>query len=154
MSEQDAAPTSILPRVSENSELEISFKLTLQDGTLVDQTEEGELLHFRIGDGQLLHNLESLLVGLEKGTKGKFVLPPEEAFGVRDSANFQTLSKQEFPDDMLLEPGFVIGFDTPTGDQIPGTIESVTEDSVVVDFNHPLSGQMVVFEAKIERIFS
>ncbi len=55
---------------------------------------------------------------------------------------------------MVLEEGYVIGFDTPSGDEIPGTIYEVNGDDVVVDFNHPLTGQVVVFEAKIENILS
>lgn len=140
--------------VGENSELEITFKLTLLDGTLVDETEEGETFRFQIGDGQILSKLDELLIGLEQGTTGTFTLMPEQAFGVSDSANYQRVSKSEFPEDMQFKEGNVIGFNTPTGDEIPGTVHQIDEETVTIDFNHPLADQVVVFEAKIEKIIS
>jgi FKBP-type peptidyl-prolyl cis-trans isomerase SlpA len=42
-----------------------------------------------------------------------------------------------------------MGFDTPAGDELSGTILSVDGDTVAVDFNHPLAGRVVVFEVEI-----
>lgn len=138
--------------VQEHSHIEIRFKLTLVDGTLVDQTEEDELFALQVGDGQLLNRLDELLIGLEVGTTAKFTLMPEQAFGLPDPSNFQTLPKSEFPDTMVLKEGIVIGFNTPTGSEIPATVYEVKDDVVVMDFNHPLAGQVIIFEAKIEGI--
>jgi len=140
--------------VEEDSQLEISFKLSLLDGTLVEQTEEDEVFAFQIGDGQFLNNLDELLIGLEVGTTGKFTLMPEQAFGLPDPVNFQTVPKSDFPEGMPLEEGYVIGFNTPTGEEVPATIYDVKEEGVVIDFNHPLAGQVIVFEATIEAILS
>lgn len=147
-------PSSSLPVVSEASEVAITFKLELPDGTLVEQTEENEPFRFKIGDGTFITNLESLLVGLELGTEAKLTLAPERAFGLPDANNFQTMDKADFPVDMPLQTGHVIGFNTPTGDEIPGTIHEVEGDKVVVNFNHPLAGATIIFSAKIEEIFS
>lgn len=140
--------------VQEQSDIEIRFKLSLLDGTLVDQTEEDEVFAFQVGDGQLLNRLDELLIGLEVGTTAKFTLSPEQAFGLPDPSNFQTLPKSEFPETMVLKEGLVIGFDTPSGNEIPATIYEIKEDVVVMDFNHPLAGQVLVFEATIEAIHS
>jgi len=138
--------------VQENSEIEITFKLSLMDDTIVEQTEENEVFKFTVGDGQFLNKLDELLIGLEIGTKGKFYLEPEQAFGARSAENFQTMNRTDFPAEMELQEGYVIGFDSPTGQEIPATIHELNEDSVVVDFNHPLAGEKLVFEAKIEAI--
>lgn len=141
-------------RVQEQSDIEIRFKLSLLDGTLVDQTEEDEVFAFQVGDGQLLNRLDELLIGLEVGTTAKFTLSPEQAFGLPDPSNFQTLPKTEFPETMVLKEGLVIGFDTPSGNEIPATIYEIKDDVVVMDFNHPLAGQVLIFEATIEAIHS
>ncbi len=141
-----------LPIVEENSEVAISFKLHLADGTSVEETQ-GEPLRFTLGDGTFVKNLEEMLIGLEKGTTAKMTLSPERAFGMPDSANFQNMARSDFPAEMPLEEGHVIGFNTPTGEEIPGTIHEVNDESVVVDFNHPLAGATVVFEVTIEDIF-
>lgn len=146
--------SSPLPCVSENSELQIKFTLSLPDGTIVEQTEEGEDFTFTIGDGSFIKNLEEMLIGLEEGTTAKLTLSPERAFGEPDSANYQTMSRTDFPADMKLEEGFVIGFNTPTGEEVPGTIYEIKDDEIVVDFNHPLAGATVLFEATIVKVLS
>lgn len=153
MSETANSPKNTLPIVEKDSEIAISFKLSLADGTLVEETPTGESLRFTIGDGTFVSNLEDMLVGLELGTTAKMSLSPERAFGMPDPENFQAMSKNDFPEGMPLQEGHVIGFNTPTGEEIPGTIHEVKEDEVVIDFNHPLAGANVVFEAKIEEIF-
>lgn len=140
--------------VQDHSLIAIRFKLSLLDGTLVEQTESDELFEFEVGDGQFLNKLDELLIGLEEGTTGKFTLMPEQAFGLPDPNNLQTMPRAEFPQELTLQEGFVIGFNSPTGEEIPATVHSIDEQEVVMDFNHPLSGQVIVFEAKIEDIKS
>lgn len=143
-----------LPVVRENSDIAISFKLELADGTLVEESEPDQSFRFTIGDGTFVSNLEQLLVGLELGTQAKLSLSPERAFGMPDPDNVQTMNRSDFPADMTLEVGHVIGFNTPTGEEIPGTIHEVQGDKVLIDFNHPLAGATVIFTATIEAIYN
>jgi FKBP-type peptidyl-prolyl cis-trans isomerase SlpA len=140
--------------VAEDSEIAISYTLRLADDTLVDQTEPGEVFRFKLGQGEMLAGLEALLIGLEVGTKGTFYVPPEEGFGAADPANVHELPKSEFAESFEYKVGDVIGFDTPTGEQIPGQVVEIGQQTVTVDFNHPLAGQTFIFEAKIEAIYS
>lgn len=142
----------MLKQVQSDSQLEIQFKLELADKTLVESTRPGENFCFRMGDGTFLPALEELLMGLEEGTQGIFHLQPEQAFGLSDEQNIQTLSRSEFPDNMPLQEGHVIGFNTPTGDEIPGTIVSVSDETVEVDFNHPLAGLPLIFDVTVVKI--
>ncbi len=135
--------------VEEDSNVEIKFNLSLLDGTLVEKTAEGEVFSLQIGDGQFLNKLDELLIGLEIGTIAKFNLMPEHAFGDSDASNFQVMPRADFSEDLELKEGTVIGFNTPTGEEYPGTIFKVTDDSVTVDFNHPLTDKILVFEAEI-----
>jgi len=86
---------------------------------------------------------------LKAGASQRLVLQPEQAFGVHDPGKRHRLARSEFPPDMALEPGLIIGFDTPAGDELPGTIVSLADDTVEVDFNHPLAGRVVVYEVEI-----
>ncbi|GKT12042.1 MAG: FKBP-type peptidyl-prolyl cis-trans isomerase SlpA [Thiomicrorhabdus sp.] len=138
--------------VTEASDIEISFKLALLDGTVVEETQGDETLRFTLGDGTFVHKLEEMLVGLELGTTAKLTLSPERAFGLSDPNNFQEMPRSEFPKEMDLEPGFVIGFNTPTGEEIPGTVHEIKDESVVVNFNHPLADVTVQFTATIKAI--
>ncbi|MDG6778154.1 peptidylprolyl isomerase [Thiomicrorhabdus sp. zzn3] len=151
---ETAAEKKKVKVVGEHSEIEIEFQLSMANGTLVEETEEGETFRFTVGDGTFLNKLDELLIGLEVGTTGTFTLPPEQAFGQPDPANLQTFSRSDFPADMPLEEGHVIGFNTPAGEEIPGKVHQVEGDRIVIDFNHPLAGQTIVFKATIKAIHS
>jgi FKBP-type peptidyl-prolyl cis-trans isomerase SlpA len=142
-----------LKRVTPQSEVAVSFTLALTDGTLVDQATEDEPFRFFLGDGSLLPNLESLLIGLEQGTSGRFFIPPEEGFGFADPLNVHKIDRAEFDQAMALKVGDIVGFNTPSGEEIPGQVVALDDAQVTVDFNHPLSGQTIVFEVKIEQVF-
>lgn len=147
---QGATEANPVPKlVQDNSTIEIRYKLNLMDGTLVDETEGDETFTFKLGEGHMLNKLEALLVGLEIGTTGTFIIQPEQAFGEPDPINIHTLRRSEFPPEMDLKEKMVIGFEGPDGSEIPGWIMSVEAEEVVVDFNHPLSGQTIQFEATI-----
>ncbi len=139
--------------VKECSEIDIEFQLSFLDGTIIEATPKGEVLHFSLGDGTFLPRLEEMLIGLEVGTTAKLTLSPERAFGLSDPEKIHWMERESFSDSMSLQEGFVIGFQTPSGEEVPGTIKSISEHQVEVDFNHPLADQTIIFEAKIKAIY-
>lgn len=143
---------SPLPRVEEDSEISLVFKMELPDGTLVEESTDVEPFRFQLGQGEFLDKLEQLLVGLELGTTAKLTLSPERAFGSSNPENIQEMPLASFPVDLQPEVGQVIGFNTPTGQEVPGTIVEVQTDSAVIDFNHPLADATIIFTAKIAEI--
>ena len=131
--------------IGAGSTVTLHFSLTLEDGTVADSTLGGEPHTFTLGDGSLLRGLELALYGLRAGATQRLLLHPEQTFGMRDPANIHHLPRVEFADDITLEPGIIIGFTNPGGEEIPGTVLSATEAAVEVDFNHPLAGHAVTF---------
>ena len=126
------------------------FNLTMKaNGIVADCTNPGEPLTFTMGDGSLIHGLETALMGLKVGDKQTVELDPLNAFGFADPDNVYDMSREEFAEDLPVDPGTILSFSTPSGDEIPGVIKEVNEDSVKVDFNHPLAGHDVIFEAEI-----
>ncbi|CAN8139077.1 FKBP-type peptidyl-prolyl cis-trans isomerase SlpA [uncultured Thiomicrorhabdus sp.] len=141
-----------LARVHENSEISLVFKMELPDGTLVEEATDNEPFRFRLGEGEFLDKLEDMLVGLEVGTTAKLTLSPERAFGASNPENVHEMPLTSFPAEMPPEKGQVIGFNTPTGQEVPGTIVEVKADTAVVDFNHPLADATIILTAKIAEI--
>jgi FKBP-type peptidyl-prolyl cis-trans isomerase SlpA len=139
--------------VMPDSTIDLRFSLSLIDGTVVDQTEADELLQFTIGDGTLFEGLEKWLLGLEEGESRQFTLFPNDAFGNPDPDNLVTMKREEFPDGVELERGLAIGFSGPAGEDVPGIIVAIEDDDVTVDFNHPLAGQVLIFDVTIEKIY-
>ncbi len=146
--------SSSLSSVAPGVGVELSFTLTLADGTQVDAATRAEPLCFTVGDGTLEAGLEQVLMGLHDGDVRVFELQPGEAFGLPDEDNIHVLEVDAFPAELELSPGLVIGFTTPAGHEIPGTILEIDQGLVHVDFNHPLAGRPLRFQLEVLAVHS
>jgi FKBP-type peptidyl-prolyl cis-trans isomerase SlpA len=135
--------------IGPGSKVVMHFSVTLEDGTVADSSEGHEPLAFVMGDGTLAEGLELALYGLQEGEKQSLKIDPENAYGYPDPANVHQLDRVDFPEDMALERGLIVEFDTPAGDAFPGVIKEVGREQVTVDFNHPLAGHEILFEVEI-----
>jgi FKBP-type peptidyl-prolyl cis-trans isomerase SlpA len=88
------------------------------------------------------------LLESQVGDSKRVVLLPEEAFGERHPANIYSVPKKRFKD-MELEEGLIVSFSQKDGTKLPGVVTDFDDYDVTIDFNHPLSGQIIVFEAKV-----
>jgi FKBP-type peptidyl-prolyl cis-trans isomerase SlpA len=131
------------------SRVTLHLSLTLEDGTVAESTFGEAPLSFTMGDGSLVHGLELALYGLRPGDTQRLELYPEQAFGLREPEKIHHLPRSQFSPDMALEPGLIIGFTSQDGEEIPGAVLSVDDESVEVDFNHPMAGHTVIFEVEI-----
>ena len=134
------------------STVTMHFTLRLvQDDFLVDTTDGGEPMTFVVGDGDWLPAMEDKLLGLKAGDVRRFEIPAEQAYGSAeiDEDNLQNIPLSDFPPEMEIAPGMVLGFETPEGEEIPGTIMGMTDEIVTVNFGHPLAGHDLVFEVEI-----
>lgn len=135
--------------ITERSTVTLHVSLALEDGTVAESTFGNEPLTFTLGDGVLDYGLELGLYGLERGDKQRLVLDPGQSFGQRDPERVHTLSRDAFAADLTLEPGVIIAFETAAGEELPGAVLEVGEQTVTVDFNHPLAGRTIIYEVEI-----
>ncbi|GMQ83510.1 MAG: FKBP-type peptidyl-prolyl cis-trans isomerase [Gammaproteobacteria bacterium] len=125
------------------------FALRLADGMLVESSFDDEPVSFVMGDGTLDRGLELALLGLVADARQTLSLMPGQAFGMRDEAALQQVQKAQFPEDMVLEKGQIIGFTGEDGEELAGAIIEIEDEQVKVDFNHPLAGREIEFEVHI-----
>ena len=101
--------------ISPASTVTLHLSLTLEDGTVAESTFDDEPLTLTMGDGSLAEGLELGLYGLRPGATQRLELYPEQAFGLHDSGKVLQLPRADFDAQLVLEPGSIIGFDTPGG---------------------------------------
>lgn len=104
---------------------------------------------FTLGSGEIDPRLEVLLLGLKTDDHTTLALGPGEAFGDRDEGLVQRMARSDFDPALDLQPGHTVDVSLPNGQTLHGTILSVDDTHVVVDFNHPLAGLPVEFEVRI-----
>ena len=133
--------------IGPGTEVTLSFQLSLPDGQLIDQTGASGAT-FKFADGSLLPGFEQALVGLFAGDRTVVTLSSDQGFGAVNEDNIHWMKRSDFARELLLEEGLVVSFQGPDG-ELPGIIKQVREEVVKVDFNHPLAGREIVFEADI-----
>ena len=127
----------------------LRYTLALADGTVLDSTD-GELhLTISIGSGELVDFLEQRLVGLRSGDQQHFEIPAAQTRSSIEEGALQRLPRGDFPADMDLTPGQVLGFRLAGYEEIPGQVVAVTDREVTVDFSHPLAGRDLIFDVEI-----
>jgi FKBP-type peptidyl-prolyl cis-trans isomerase SlpA len=137
------------PTIQPGSSVVIKYTLAIENGTVIESTDNNDPLRFTIGDGTLIEGLEAVVRMMQPGERQCVSLVPQEAFGFADETNVHMLPRDRFPEDMPLEQGLIIGFTTPAGDEVPGKIMEILDNTIVVDFNHPLAGHTVTFDVEL-----
>jgi len=138
-----------MSEIQAGSKVILHFSITLEDGTVAEDSFGGEPLEFIMGDGSLNEGLELGLYGMQAGEEETLTMTPDQTFGFHDPDNIHDMPSSDFDQEILLEEGVIIGFTTPAGDEVPGMIKQVGADVVKVDFNHPLAGHELVYRVKI-----
>lgn len=105
-----------------------------------------------LGDGTLAPALEEWLIDLPPGERHVFLLDPWQAFGASQPELIQTLPRSDIPDDIALEVDQLFEFALPNGQTLAGRVLEIGDDTVKVDFNHPLADLCIEFEVEIVRI--
>ena len=136
-------------KIEQGKKVTLNFALSLDDGQIVDSTFDKKPATLVMGDGNLPDGFESFLMGLEAGAKETFHVPPEKAFSQANPNNVQSMKPSDFSADMDLEVGMIISFADANKNELPGVIQSIDEQTVMVDFNHPLAGKSLDFKVEI-----
>lgn len=142
-------------RVAPGSHVTLHYRIALRDAAgerEVISTLAGNPATVQIGGGNLPPSLENCLLGLAEGDNARFDLPLD-AYGVRSPQLVQSLTRATFdanadPDGAYV-PGDVVEFNAPEGRRFTGVLKAFDAERAIVDFNHPLAGQPLVFEARV-----
>ena len=136
--------------IQNNSEVDLHFSLRLADtGDVVDSNFDMDPVTFVVGDGNLPPSFESALMGLVAGSKVKKVIKPDLAFGLKNPSNVHKLERNQFASLSKLNIGLIVSFEDLRKNELSGTIVDISDSYVTVDFNHPLAGCSIEFEAEI-----
>jgi len=125
-------------------QVKVHYRGTLEDGTVFDDSRlRGETLDFELGAKTLLPDFESAVVGMQVGAKKAFTVP--EGYGAYDPKALVTVPKTAFPPDFSFSVGDAVQGTSPDGQPVIAKINSITEDVIELDHNHPLAGKDLNF---------
>ncbi|WP_353720616.1 peptidylprolyl isomerase [Dyadobacter sp. 676] len=129
--------------------VQVHYKGTLPDGQLFDSSEGREPLSFTLGSGQVIKGFDDGVTGMAIGDKKTIHIPNEEAYGPVNEDMVVRFDRAQIPADIPLEVGVTLNMHQDGGQVIPVVVKEVTDTYVVLDANHPLAGQDLVFELEL-----
>jgi len=137
--------------IGEGSQVSFDYTLTV-DGEVVDSSEGRDPFTYTHGEGQIVPGLEKNLKGLHVGDEKKVAVSPEEGYGVVDPNAFKEVPRSTLPPDVKIDLGMMLQAQNPNGNLLTVKVTEVKDDTVVIDFNHPLAGKTLNFDVKIVSI--
>lgn len=130
----------------------IHYTGRLTDGSTFDSSEGRDPLEFTVGSGEIIPGLDGAVQGMEVGETKSVDVPAAHAYGEADPNGRQAVPREQVPEHIPLDIGTRLQVQDPSGRTIPVTVAEVTDAQVVLDANHPLAGEDLVFEVELVEI--
>jgi len=130
----------------------IHYRLTLDDGSIADDSFDGDPLVYLHGAQNIVPGLEKELTGKNVGDKCDVEVVPADGYGEYDPTAEQSVPKTAFPDNVQLEPGVSFQTKGPNGQPMPVWVRKLDGDKVIITANHPLAGQRLNFKVEIVEV--
>ena len=130
----------------------VSIEYEVRDGDkVVDSNMGGAPLVFMFGKGQIIPGLEKGIENMAIGDKADVLVKPADAYG-----ELNPDAKQEVPKDQFagidLEVGITLFGQGEDGGTVQVIVAEIGEETVIIDFNHPLAGKELMFTVAINNI--
>lgn len=127
-------------------EVEILYRGKLKDQTVFDSTDEKGPFKFTIGSDNIIKGINEAVIGMKVGDKKTIELLPEVAYGKYNEKLLAKIPRINIPNNANI------------GDVLTDSngnnwwVRQIDQDHAIVDGNHPLSGQTLIFDIELVRI--
>ena len=139
--------------VTDDRLVTLAYVLRLDNGEVFERSEDREPLQFIQGQGHIIPGLENALYGMCIGEEKEIVVVPSDGYGEYDQEDLGVMPREAFPDDLELEEGMGLRLrEGESGEAFTAYVAQLSDDDVVLDFNHPLAGTTLYFQVRILEI--
>jgi FKBP-type peptidyl-prolyl cis-trans isomerase 2 len=140
-----------MKKVQNGDTVTVNYTGRLEDGSIFDTSlmEGREPLTSVLGQGQLIPGFENGLIDMVIGETKTIEILPKDAYGEYFPDRIATINKSQIPPDVKV--GETLQGMSPEGPVIIKIVE-INESDVVIDANHPLAGQKLIFDLELVSI--
>lgn len=136
----------------DGDKVKVHYHGRLRNGDTFDSSENRDPLEFTVGAGQMIKGFDDGVKGMQVGEKKQVEITADDAYGQKDAANVIEFPKTQLPADMAPEVGQQLMLSNDEGQQFPVVIAEIKEDAILLDANHPLAGQDLIFDIEMVEI--
>jgi len=129
--------------------VKVHYHGRLTDGTTFDSSEGRQPLEFEVGSGVVIKGFDDGVTGMSVGEKKTVVIPADDAYGPRQEDMVIEFPRNNFPPDIEPEVGMTLHMHSEDGNDLPVVITDISSDAILLDANHPLAGQDLVFDIEL-----
>ncbi len=132
-------------RAIDNSLVYTTNEELAKKNNIYDEKQAYKPILIVIGKDHIVKGVDKVIKDMNVGEEKKIELEPKDAYGERNQDLVRVISINDFRKrDIEPYPGLKIDLDG-----LPAVVTSVNSGRVIVDANHPLAGEKVVFDIKI-----
>jgi len=146
-------------KISTNKFISASYDLFVageegQDQELMEKATAEKPLSFIFGTGMMLEAFENNLAGLTVGDTFDFSISAEEAYGEYSDEQVVEIPRSVFEvdgtmDEEVIFENNIVPMMDQNGNRLDGTVVSIGDENIKMDFNHPLAGEELHFIGKV-----
>jgi len=141
-----------MAQVKNGDVVKVHYTGKLVNGESFDSSEGREPLEFTVGAGMMIKGFDAAMPGMAVGDKKTVNIPAVDAYGEKDPSAIIEFPKENVPADMKLEPGMPLTLSNEEGQPFPVVVVEVKDEVIVLDANHFLAGQELVFDIELVEI--
>lgn len=138
--------------IGDNQVVSIEYDVVEKGGTdIIDSNKGHAPLEFITGKGQIIPGLEKAIKDMNSGESSKVDVPASEAYGERYNDAVETLPREQFAG-IDLEKGMQLYGQGENGETVMVTVVDFDDNTVTIDYNHPLAGKDLTFDVTIKDV--
>ena len=137
-------------QIAKDTVVSLDYELFDAAGTLIEKTQS-PITYLHGGYDGVFPMVENALQGKGVGDTCQVRLDPDDAFGEYETDMVRVEPRKLFPENIKV--GMQFEGAVEESDQYKlYTVTGITDDKVVVDGNHPLAGQTLVFSCTVTAV--
>jgi peptidylprolyl isomerase len=122
----------------------------LTSGEVFDSSKDRDPLKFQVGSGQIIPGFENAIIGKKPGDEVNISIESSDAYGEIREDLIVSVPIEQMPGSV--EVGQSLQAQSENGQAVNVTVKEVNESSVVIDGNHPLAGQKLIFDIEVVEV--
>ena len=143
-----------MQQVKSGDKVKVHYHGKLRNGETFDSSEGREPLEFTVGGGQVIKGFDNGVMGMQVGDKRTVEIEVNDAYGEKNEEMIIEFPRTQFPPDMNPEAGMQLMMNNGEGQSFPVLVKEVKEETVLLDANHPLAGEDLVFDIELVEIIN
>jgi FKBP-type peptidyl-prolyl cis-trans isomerase SlyD len=143
-------------KIEKNKFVSLLYELREDDsnGRIIEELDSAKPLSFVFGAGRIISGFETGITTLSQGDDFGFTVNAADAYGDRRDdmvvdVPLSIFMKEGVVDEKICFVGNTVPMSDSQGRRIDGVVNEITEDTVVMDFNHPMAGCNLYFSGKV-----